>query len=312
MHFKISPNLTTSTFRISHKDKILSVGSCFSSNISNELTKLKFDVLDNPFGTIYNPMSIIDSLNFNNESFSNSFYQRDEKWVSLKCHSDINADTEQELLQKLKAKSENVRSYLKEIQFLIITLGTSKLYTHLDRNIEVANCHKISQKEFKAEYISHERIVNTYSQELRVLKNQNPNLKVIITVSPVRYLADGMAMNSLSKSNLLIAALKLDEMFDWIEYFPSYELLIDDLRDYRFYAEDLVHPNKIAINYVFEAFSKMYFDTPTSDLNERILKILSGLEHRPFNKTGESYHKFELQLQKNIALLPELVKNRFL
>lgn len=301
-----------SGWNINYKSRILSVGSCFSTNIAAILNKYNFTIVNNPFGTLYNPISILSSPFYSEEEILESPVTRDGLWVSLLSHSDIRGETKEDLIGKLRHTTSEFRNEIKLADFLILTFGSSKVYEHIKFEYIVANCHKIPQREFKSYLLSPAQIIEAFQSFKSKINLLNPDLKIILTVSPVRYLSDGFKENSFSKAALLQSCREISEQFEDVEYFPSYEIIMDDLRDYRFFQEDLIHPNDNAIRYVWEKFENTYLDTPSLEVKTLIDRILKNLEHRPFNPESESYKKLVERTREQIEKLPVEAKKDIL
>ncbi len=300
MQFRTELQHSKSKWDIDYKSKIISVGSCFSTNIAERLSALQFDIVNNPYGTLYNPISIFNALFYTGSDFENTFIERDGHWTSFLTHSDISDNSKESLKTKLKDRCESLNQNIKNADYLILTLGSAKVYRYKKTDLIVANCHKLPHKEFEYRNLTLAEIIRAFGTMHSQLSNVNSKIKIIITVSPVRYLADGFEQNSLSKAILISAINDILLAFDNVEYFPAYELVLDDLRDYRFYNEDLIHPNSIAVNYVFQKFSATYFNETTSKLIQKVSRLNKALNHIPFNKDSDSYKKFLLELKTKI------------
>ena len=293
---------------IEHHHTLMTFGSCFSDNMGEKLEQLKFNILLNPFGVIFNPVSIAQSISrlLENKTFSiEELFYANDCWNSFAHHSRFsNASKEQSLLninQSFRTSSEK----LKKTNFLLITFGTAWTYFHKEKGITVANCHKLPSDVFERKLLKPEEIVETYLQLMQSLKTVNPNIRFIYTISPVRHLKDGAHGNQVSKSVLQLAIHELIKT-EPCEYFPAYEILLDELRDYRFYEQDMVHPSDIAIEYIFEKFVDTYFSTETNSLNKEIFEIHKALQHRPINPQSYSHRKFIEQLKNRIVALEKL------
>ena len=284
---------------------VLSVGSCFAQVIGERLRQFKFDTLLNPYGTIFNPSSLSALLyqSLNQQSFNSSLHLRfQERWLTYFMHSDVQAGSPEELNRKITTIQHQVNEYLTKAQALIFTMGSAWVYKHTESQQLVANCHKQPQKNFSKELLTPQEIVQGFEQWYAAAKKVNPQLKVILTVSPVRHEKDGLEENSLSKSILRYAVSLIQAKFpEEVYYFPSYELLLDDLRDYRFYAADLLHPSSEAQDYIWEKFS-------TSMLNEEALTfvkdwepIQKALNHRPFNPASAAHQQFLSATSKKLS-----------
>lgn len=252
-------------FLIGYESKSIFMGSCFSDHIGNYLKNNGFPVLSNPFGILFNPASIVNALKMaiNPDLFNDTFYSfYDEKWISFAHHGKFSNPDKFLFIENIDNQLKNTNFFLKNTNFLFITFGTSYCYLHKKNNIIVSNCHKIPAREFEKIRLDTEEIVNSFDFLFEWIIDHNPEMKVIFTVSPVRHLADGFHENTLSKSILHLA---VDKMVDnkTAFYFPSYEIIQDDLRDYRFYASDLCHPGDNAIEYMEEMFADSFFSEET-------------------------------------------------
>jgi hypothetical protein len=307
--FRTEIDLQPSSFRISHKSKILINGSCFADNIGQKLSELRFKIKINPFGVVYNPLSLLNGLGIllDGEEFTEedlSFYN--ELWFSWDHHSSFSNPSKEICLGKINGETRNSAKHLKKTDFLIITFGTSWAYRLKKTGEIVSNCHKVPEKEFDRIFLNPQDIVNSWKVFIPELLMKNPGMKIIFTVSPVRHWKDGAHGNQLSKSSLLLAINDLCHIFPgFTEYFPSYEILLDDLRDYRFYDDDLFHPNTQAVNYIWSIFSNVYFDTKTLEINRELEKLNQSMNHRAYNKDTEAYLKFTEKLNKKTKELSE-------
>ena len=270
-------------FQISHQDHILLLGSCFSDHIGAFLSKNWFFVLSNPFGTLFNPISIANTLKMtiNPELFSEDYrYFFDNRWVSFAHHGSFAHEDENLFTKQIEQQWIETKTFLEKTDFLFITFGTAYCYKFLERDLIVANCHKIPNSQFQKFRLKIEEIVQVYNDLLQKLYQINPKLKIIFTVSPMRHLGDGFHENQLSKSILHLA---IDQLINekTVFYFPAYEILMDDLRDYRFYAEDLCHAGENAVRYIEEMFADAFFSHITKEKQKEIEKENKLLNHRP-------------------------------
>lgn len=305
MLLKSTFKLIKSEIDISFQDKLLFIGSCFSENISEKLIERKFAARSNPFGIVYNPMSIFNILDFviEQKNFTaNDLFVYNEIWSCYDFHSDMSGFDAEIVLQNINRKTEETRLFLKETDVLFITFGTAWIYETLAENKIVANCHKVPSKQFKKRLLTISEIENRAKSTFAKLKDFNPKLKIVFTLSPVRHLKDGFVENNLSKSVLLLAIQQLTNT-DNTSYFPAYELVIDDLRDYRFYKDDLVHPNHLAIEYIFKQFQNVFFIEKTVILLVKIEKLLKALQHRIKYKETQDYLAFKKNIEKQVEEL---------
>lgn len=294
-------------FTINHSHKFFLIGSCFSENISTLLSNHKFKTYSNSNGIVFNPLSIhncIDTAITGSEIDENLILNRDGNFYSYLHHTSINSKSLKELTDKINTENKKAQQCLKESDYLIITFGTAFYYHQQQLNKTVANCHKQSAATFEKKCLSVSEIVTNYSSLIEKFKDFNPKLKIIFTVSPVKYLKDGLIENNLSKSILLLAIHELLKETKNCFYFPAFELVNDDLRDYRFYKEDLAHPNDLAVNYVWEKFSAACFDEKTVATNKLINNLNLVLNHREMTVSKEE----ESKLQNYIAKQKEELK----
>lgn len=296
-----------SKIQVSHNEQLILIGSCFSEHIADRLTANKFQVNKNPFGILYHPLAIANSLK---EIIANKNYTeqdlvpRNELWQSWNHHSSYSGLDKKKVLLSINSQIEAANLHLKKAKHLIITFGSAWGYRLKSDNRLVANCHKFPNSQFNKSLISVDEIVSHWSSLLKDLKQFNPNIHCIFTISPVRHLRDGFRENQWSKSVLQIALQQLQKLDSSLNYFPAYELVMDDLRDYRFFTEDMVHPNSIAIDYVWERFGNVFFDQPTKDLIKQINQLSSASLHRPFQPKSEAHQKF---VKKHIELIQQLI-----
>jgi lysophospholipase L1-like esterase len=299
-----------SKIQISHNEHLLLIGSCFSEHIAARLTANKFQVNKNPFGILYHPLAIANSLE---EIIANKNYTEqdlvlhNELWQSWNHHSSFSGLDKKEVLLSINSQIESAHLHLKKAKHLVITLGSAWGYRIKTNGQLVANCHKFPNAHFNKTLITSEEITSRFTELIASLRTSNPSINVIFTISPVRHLRDGFRENQWSKSVLQIAVQQLQQKDNSLNYFPAYELIIDDLRDYRFYNDDMVHPNTLAIDYVWDRFCNTYFNQGTKDLNVQIDKLVSACAHRPFQPKSDAHHKF---VKKQLELIKQLTKGK--
>lgn len=295
MDFRTQINIVRKGNEISHKDRIVMMGSCFAENIGQKLIQDKFNVDLNPFGILYNPVSVAQSIDIllEKKMFEESdiFFDKGV-YHSFHHHGKFSDSDKDKFLNNINVSIDRSGDYLKEASFLLVTFGTAYVYEYKKTGKIVSNCHKVPASEFQRCRLNVACIVTLWDDIISKLHAANPNLTILFTVSPIRHLRDGLHDNQLSKSTLLLAIDELRRKFSFVGYFPSYEILIDDLRDYRFYDEDLVHPNHTAINYVWEVFAQTHFSKNTQGINKEWGKISQALQHRPFNTETEEHKHF--------------------
>ena len=276
--------------RISHSQQILSIGSCFAENIAQRLRSAKFHVTSSPTGILFNPESIadcIDALSQKRVIAEEQLQQANGVWFDFDFHSSFSSTDRDTAVSTMQSAINQGGEALNNSEVVIITFGSAWVYRHKATDKVVANCHKQPQSIFQRELLSTHQIVERWS---KLLESTLRGKQVIFTVSPIRHLSDGLEQNSLSKSILRVAIAELVERFDNASYFPSFEIMNDVLRDYRFYAEDMLHPSSVAVEYIWQHFSEVAFSHPTLELIESIAKISQAAAHRPFNPTSSAYH----------------------
>lgn len=298
---------------ISHRHKLLLMGSCFTENIGEKLDKYKFTTLQNPHGILFNPVSVAEALTdyIEKREFTEAdLFCLHEGWHSWKHHSRFSGITQSDALQKINTSIQMAHCFLKEADFLFVTLGSSWVYPLTERaaNAKVgtvaANNHKAPSDWFNRRLLATEEVLRVLDNVIHRLFLFNPGLKIIFTISPVRHLREGAVENNRSKAVLIQAVHHLVDKFDRLFYFPAYELVIDDLRDYRFYAEDLVHPNYFATQYVWEKMVEACMGEQTRALMEEIHAINLAYKHKAFHPTSTQHKKFlQSFYQRTISLL---------
>lgn len=295
--------------RINYNSKLVLLGSCFSKNIGNKLTYFKFQTHQNPFGILFHPKAIenlITNAINEKEYVSKDLIFQDERWHSFDAHSNLSSSNQEILLKKLNSSVQATNKKLKKATHIIITLGTSWVYRSIETDAVVANCHKIPQKKFSKELLSIVEINKSLKTIISLLKSINKDINVLFTVSPIRHLKDGFIENTQSKSHLIAAIHNIVDCKN-VSYFPSYEIMMDELRDYRFYSEDMIHPNKIAINYIWEKFSETWFEENTGSIMKEIELIQKGMAHKPFDKNSEKHQNF----LQNLESKKEKIRTQF-
>ncbi len=308
---------------IDYKSKILLLGSCFVENIGEKLEYFKFQNLVNPFGVLFHPKALETLIS---RALISDFYSEEdvffhnEQWYCFDAHSKLSNASKADLLNDLNNQIDITNQQIKTSTHIIITLGTSWVYHYSETNTIVANCHKVPQKQFKKELLSVDEITASLKNILSLINNVNHNVQVLFTVSPVRHLKDGFVENTQSKAHLISAvhqvlldiggqslSTSLKRGSVGASYFPSYEIMMDELRDYRFYREDMLHPNETAINYIWEKFIEVWLSNETQKTMKEVESIQKGLTHKPFNSNSEAHLKFLNNLEEKKAVL----KSRF-
>ena len=281
---------------LNHSDRILMLGSCFSDNIGARLAGAMVNVMINPFGTIYNPMSVASSVSRiveNRPIAGMELFQANGVWNSYAFHSRYSMSDKSQALDRMNRSIAQANEHLRQCNALCITLGTAVTYRLKTTGEVVSNCHKQSQYEFDKEMAGVDEITRTLLQMLEMLQRFNPTLKVIFTVSPIRHIADGLDVNSLSKATLRVAVGNVvAKMPQLASYFPAYEIMNDDLRDYRFYASDMIHPSEVAVEYIWQAFQAAYFNDFSTQAIARCERVSKRLMHRPMSNSRETVERF--------------------
>jgi len=306
MNFRTNIQLQKERNPIDYNSKLLMIGSCFSEHIFDKLNYFKFNTTSNPFGILFNPIAIetlITNAINQKEYTEKDIFHLNECWHCFDAHSDLSSTDKYELLNNLNTTIEETSKKLKEATHLIITLGTSWVYRFIEKDTIVGNCHKVPQKKFLKELLSVKKIIISLENITTLIKSINPKLSIIFTVSPVRHLKDGFAENSQSKAHLLAAIHQIVNPKNQVFYFPSYEILLDDLRDYRFYNSDMIHPNETAINYIWDQFKIVWISEKATKTMKEVDTIQKGLSHKPFNPASKQHQQFLTDLEKKITSL---------
>ncbi len=300
---------------ITHHDKLLLIGSCFTENIGEKLLRYKFSILQNPNGILFNPVSVAEAITdyIENKKISQEdLFTYNEGWHSWKHHSRFSGLTPADAVEKINHSTSVAHEFLKQADHIMITLGSAWIYSLTDKvpvgksGAVAANNHKAPADWFMRRLLKTEEVLQVLDNIIHRLLLFNPDLQIIFTISPVRHLREGVVENNRSKAVLIQAVHHLVDKFEKLYYFPAYELVIDDLRDYRFYAEDLVHPNYFATQYVWEKFINACMDSNTRLLIEEIHSINLAYQHKPFNRQSEQHKKFLKQFaDKTTSLLQQ-------
>lgn len=297
------PLKSSSIYSIDYNSSVLLLGSCFSEHIGNKFSYYKFKSLINPFGILFHPLAIEQLIEYiaNNRVFSkNDIFLNNEMYHCFDAHSSLSNVSEDKIIETLNRKVSQTANFLKGASHIIITLGTAWAYRNIEQGKFIANCHKVEQKKFDKELLTIQTITQSLKRSVRWIKNINSNVAFIFTVSPVRHLKDGFIENTKSKSYLIAAVHELlDSSDEGFSYFPAYEIMMDELRDYRFYAEDMLHPNQTAIAYIWDCFQKVHIASKnqrtgpeTQLIMKEIEQVQTGLNHRPINSSSAAHQKF--------------------
>jgi hypothetical protein len=289
----------------------LNLGSCFASNLANKLDYFGFTSLQNPIGVLFHPFAINQFCKWlDNESIDEKLFVKDQGiWKSMQAHSCMQGETSEELLHVLQDAVESTRNYLAKTDAVFITFGTAFSYQHLFSSKYVANCQKQNASLFDKKLIGIQALIEAINEIIQIL-SKHTKAKIYFSLSPVRHLKDGLVENNLSKAHLLAAMHQVVEQHKQVSYLPAYEIVLDELRDYRFYDRDLLHPNQLAIDFVWEKFSVAYFDELTKQVMKKVDKFKRLSAHRPMQKNKAlhlaHFAKLESHKEELLALEPKL------
>ncbi len=303
MKFRTEITPEKSAVKILPTSKIITFGSCFADNIAEKFINYKFQILQNPFGVLYNPVSISNSIKI---IYDKKYFTEEDlifhngEYHSFAHHSTFSNHNVDTVLKKINSAISRTIDFIDKTDIVIFTLGTAWVYEYLKTGEVVSNCHKIPATEFRRRKIDIRETTASLSRSIKLLRMLNPQIRVLLTVSPVRHLKDGAIENQRSKATLLLAVEKLVRECENVFYFPSYEILMDDLRDYRFYSKDLTHPNDIAIEYIWEKFSSTYLTRETIDYIAEVKKIINSLNHKIRNPESDEAKLFIQSLNDKI------------
>lgn len=311
MQFRTLVPIPKSDHLIGYNSTIVSLGSCFAVNMSEKLDYFKLQNNCNPFGILFHPLAIEKLITF--AVSAKQFTEKDiffhnERWHCYDVHSDFSNSSKEDLIASLNAIMPSTQLQLQQASHVIITYGTSWVYRNIESDAIVANCHKVPQKQFKKELLSVNEIQESIANTLKLIHTVNPNCNITFTVSPVRHIKDGFVENQWSKANLVSAIhniLNTEHYKLNTSYFPSYEIMMDELRDYRFYGEDMLHPNQVAIDYIWKRFKETTISETAFSTMDEVETIQKSLQHRAFNPNSESHQKFEAKLKLKVTKLLE-------
>ena len=295
MEFRTKIDIPRFGFGISHNDKCLFIGSCFAENIGNKLAVTKIPTSVNPAGILYNPISIRESIK---NAIAEKKYTADDvflsggTWNSFYFHSRFSNVDKGKCIESINSATEMLKRQLETASVMFVTFGTAYIYELAETGKIVCNCHKQPEKCFNRRLLKVSEIVESWSECIRTLAEANPKLRIVFTVSPIRHWREGAHQNQISKSTLHLAINELNEKFGNTFYFPAYEIMMDELRDYRFYASDMVHPSETGVQYIWERFGETFFSEKNNAMIARIGKITAAANHRPLNPQSEEYKSF--------------------
>jgi lysophospholipase L1-like esterase len=287
--------------QIDYDSSIFLLGSCFVENIGHKLDYFKFQNLQNPFGILFQPIAIeklITNAVNEKEYTEGDIFFHNEQWHSFDAHSKLSMASNQDFIADLNKQINLTAKQLNNSSHIIITLGTAWVYRHINTDALVANCHKVPQKKFLKELLTVNEITESLQSIVELIRSVNKKASILFTVSPVRHLKDGFVENTQSKAHLIAGIHQVVEPRHHLHYFPSYEIIMDELRDYRFYAEDMIHPNQTAINYIWEKFKSVWISKGVSEIMEAVEFIQKGLHHKPFNPNSKAHLQFLQKLEE--------------
>lgn len=314
MKFRTEVEINESGKKIGIEDCIFSIGSCFATEMHEKFSEGQIQSLNNPFGTIFNPYSIfqaVQQIYDAKEYQENDLILANENYISLDHHSSFDSRYAHKSLEKINQNIEEANQFLQSTDFVIITFGTSYIYEFLPKNRLVANCHKIPQKFFEKRFLSHQELTDSINKTIEILKDIcKDDVQILFTVSPVRHTKDGIVENQLSKSKLITAIHESIFGKESCSYLPIYEILMDDLRDYRFYKDDLIHPNSQAVQYIWEKFGNAYFSDETKIFINENNKIITALNHKTNDDKNPKYQEFLDKINQKMIEQQKKVKHK--
>ena len=308
--FRTTLTIPRNRHKISLSDQILTIGSCFSDTIGNQLASSKINTSVNPFGIQYNPHSIHKTLSYalSRQPVPNdTFVNRNGLFFNYDFHSDVSSTDLISLQLRLEKQIMEANAFIENAQWVFPTYGTALVYERIDTNDIVSNCHKMPQSLFRKHLLTQKKILDSFGEVYEQLKIANPNIRLILTVSPVRHLKETIEMNSVSKSILRVACQTITEQHEDVSYFPSYEVMMDDLRDYRFYKADMIHPSDVAEDYIWEKFGESYFAPDLKTFLAQWKEIQQALNHRPFHASSHAHQTFLKETLKRLESLKETI-----
>ncbi len=295
--------------QINYESSIVLFGSCFTENISDKLDFFKFRHFLNPFGILFHTKAIENLITnaINKKVYiDDDLFFHNERWHCFESHSALSDVSKASLLENLNTAVLTTHQQIQNATHIVITLGTAWVYRFIEADSIVANCHKIPQKKFLKELLSVEEIAASLEAIIAMIRTINTKVSIIFTVSPVRHLKDGFVENTQSKAHLIAAVHQIVEPRNNMHYFPSYEILLDELREYRFYKEDMIHPNQTAIDYIWQQFSTHWISEDVGKIMQEVESIQKGLSHKSFNPNSKQHQGFLTQLEHKITALQKV------
>ena len=312
MKFRTTVIPDSSDVPVTYNSRVMFIGSCFAAYMGEQMKMRKMPVMINPAGTVYNPVSVLNTLDAiltSKIASQEDVYNYNGNWLSFNHYTDFSSDDPEALIRKINENNLKAVDFLKNAGFLFITFGTARVYRFRESGMIVSNCHRIPNSQFENELLEVSTIVEQWLDLLDRIYHFNPGLRVVFTISPVRHWKDGAHGNQVSKSVLFLAVEELLKHKSQPGYFPAFELQMDDLRDYRFYSDDLLHPSASAIEYIWERFSEVYFDKATSEMQSEILKITRAMNHRFLTDSKQKKRAFAENVLGQISKI-EMLDNQ--
>jgi hypothetical protein len=303
MEFRTTFNIDPSIYKITYNDPVMFIGSCFASSIGEQMQLGRMPVMINPAGAVYNPVSVynnIDMIIRKKEFVHDDLFKHNGIYLSFFHNTEFSSFDSEKVLSKINDKSGDAQKFLASSKYLFITFGTARVYKLKQNGMIVSNCHKIPPDFFITDLLTVDEIVTLWSELLERLNRLYPELKVVFTISPVRHWKDGAHGNQVSKSVLFLAVEELLKLPASPDYFPAYELVMDDLRDYRFYDEDMLHPSSGAVKYIWETFAAAYIESKTYNFWQQAVKITLAAEHHILTDSPSGVAKFAEKMLKDI------------
>ncbi len=310
MELRTTFTIEPSQDKITYNDRVMFIGSCFASSIGSQMEIGHIPVMINPAGAVFNPVSVcntLDTITEQREFLLEDLHFHDGTWLSFYHYTDFSSEDSAMVLEKINRRSKEAFDFLKNARFLFITFGTARVYKWKKTGLIVSNCHKIPSSQFETQMLTTDEIVTLWTEQLDKLQSLFPQLHVVFTISPVRHWKDGAHGNQVSKSVLFLAVEELLKHKTDPKYFPAYELVMDDLRDYRFYNDDMLHPSASAINYIWESFTGCYLDNKTIQTWNEVVKITKACNHRFNTDSDTKIKKFAERILKQIIE----IKNKY-
>ncbi|MCJ8165294.1 GSCFA domain-containing protein [Pontibacter sp. E15-1] len=309
--FRTEVQVAPADFQLALHDKVLTIGSCFAEVMGTRLRQNKADVLVNPFGTIFNPLSVcllLQAAAGSPHDFASHLVQHQGIWYAYDLHSSLSSPSRDELLQQIADRLHHTRLYLQEAKLLVITLGTAVAYKLQEGGKVVANCHKLPASNFTRVLLHTDEMRQAFAQTQALLRRINPELNILLTVSPVRHIKETLATNSVSKATLRVLCHEAEQQHAHVHYFPAFEIMLDDLRDYRFYKPDMLHPTEVAEEYIWQKFVAAYYTPDFQAFQEVWQKMKRAVAHRPFHPASEAHQAFLRSTLQQLSRLREQYK----